>query len=138
MQLLDGITPFNGKSKAKEISLLLDKYIPNVEWMHTQLKKYNVAFTDTTAENAALKKENASLEAALDAGKYESIQKQLHEAQLHREYQQAKALRGRIPKEVSDEYKPLHEFQAEYLENRKALFLFHFPSISTLAVDFLI
>ena len=104
-ELLGGINPFNGKSKAKEISLLLDRYIPNVERMYTLLKKFNVAFTDTAAENAALKKENASLEAALDARKYESIQKQLQEAQLHREYQQAKALLDRIPKEVLDMYK---------------------------------
>ena len=104
-ELLGGINPFNGKTKAKEISLLLDKYIPNVERMHTQLKKYNVAFTDTAAENAALKQENASLEAELDAKDRESIEKQLREAKLHHEYKQAKALLDRIPKEVLDMYK---------------------------------
>ena len=73
--------------------------------MHTQLKKYNVAFTDTAAENAALKKENASLEAELDAKGRESIEKQLREVKLHHEYKQAKALLDRIPKEVLDMYK---------------------------------
>jgi len=102
-ELLDGINPFNGKGKAKEISLLLDKYIPNVERMQTQLKKYNAAFTDTTAENAALKEQNASLEAELDAKSRMSISKQLQEVQLHREYQKAKALLARIPKEILDQ-----------------------------------
>ena len=105
VELLGGINPFNGKSKAQEISRILDKYIPNVERMHTQLKKYNVAFTDTAAENTALKKENASLEAELDAKSGESIEKQLREAKLHYEYKQAKALLDRIPREVLDLYK---------------------------------
>ena len=104
-ELLGSINPFNGKSKAQEISRVLDKYIPNVERMHTQLKKYNAAFTDTATENATLKKENASLEAALDAKGKESIEKQLREARLHQEYRQAKALLDRIPKEVLDLYK---------------------------------
>ena len=80
-------------------------YIPNVERMHTQLKKYNVAFTETTAENAALKKENASLEAELDAKSRTSFSKQPQEAQLHREYQKAKALLEQIPKEILDQTK---------------------------------
>ena len=71
----------------------------------TGYKAYLTVWDDTTAENAALKKETASLEAALDARKHKSIQKQLQEAQLHREYQQAKALLDRIPKEVLDMYK---------------------------------
>ena len=103
-ELLGGINPFNGKSKAKEIGLLLDKYIPNVERMHTQLKKYNVVFTETTAENAALKEQNASLEAELEAKSHESIEKRLKEARLHRDYQKAKALLERIPKEIVHQY----------------------------------
>ena len=104
-ELLGSINPFNGKSKAQEISRLLDKYIPNVERMHTQLKKYNTAFTDTATENAALKKENASLEAELESKSQESIEKRLREAQLHRDYQQAMALLERIPKDILDQAK---------------------------------
>jgi len=104
-ELLGSINPFNGKSKAQEISRLLDKYIPNVERMHTQLKKYNTAFTDTATENAALKKENASLEAELESKSQESIEKRLREAQLHRDYQQAIALLERIPKDILDQAK---------------------------------
>ena len=49
--LLVGITPFNGKSRAAEISKVLDSYIPNVARMKDPLRKYNVAFTKTAAEN---------------------------------------------------------------------------------------
>ena len=38
--LLVGINPFNGKSRAAEISKVLDSYIPNVARMKDQLKKY--------------------------------------------------------------------------------------------------
>ena len=55
--LLVGITPFNGKSRAAEISKVLDSYIPNVARMKDQLRKYNVAFTKTAAENEKTEKE---------------------------------------------------------------------------------
>ena len=112
-ELLSSINPFNGKSKAQEISRMLDKYIPNVERMHTQLKKYSTAFTETATENATLKEQNASLEAELDAKSRTSISKQLQEVQLHREYQKARALLARIPKEVLDTYKaPISQTRA--------------------------
>ena len=57
------------------------------------------------AENAALKEQNASLEAELDAKSQESIEKRLREAQIHQEYQKAKALLDRIPKDILDQAK---------------------------------
>ena len=59
-ELLAGVNAFNAKGKAAEIGAFLDKYIPAVEQMHTTLKKYNTAFTVTTAENKKLKKKNIS------------------------------------------------------------------------------
>ena len=117
-ELLSNINPFNRKSKAQEISHLLDKYILNVERMHTRLKKYNAAFTDTTTENAALKKENASLEAELESKSQESIEKRLREAQLHRDYQQAMALLDRIPKDILDQAKRESRQAGKQLESR--------------------
>ena len=64
-ELLNDIGPFNGKKRAAEISKLLDGYIPAMEKMHTQLKKYNVAFTETATENKRLKKKAAELEQSL-------------------------------------------------------------------------
>ena len=59
-ELLKNIGPFNSKKRAAEISKLLDGYIPAVEKMHTQLKKYNVDFTETATENKRLKKKAPS------------------------------------------------------------------------------
>ena len=103
-ELLADVNAFNAKGKAAEIGVLLDKYIPAVEQMHTTLKKYNVAFTTTTAENKKLKKENEQLERSLDEATQESTLKKLADAKLHRDYEDALALLDRIPKEVLAEY----------------------------------
>ena len=103
-ELLAGIGAFNAKSRAAEIAALLDKYIPAVEQMHTTMKKYQVVFTATTAENKKLKQENAQLEQSLDKATKESTLKQLADAKLRRDYADAVAVLDRIPKEVLDVY----------------------------------
>lgn len=103
-ELLSGIGAFNAKSRATEISALLDKYIPAVEQMHSTLKKYQVAFTETTVENKKLKQENALLEQSLKKVTQESTLKQLADAKLRRDYADAVAVLDRIPKEVLDAY----------------------------------
>ena len=103
-QLLAGIGPLNGKKRAAEISELLDSYIPAVEKMRTQLKKYSTAFTSTKAENEKLKKKNKKLSESLDEATHESVLKQLKDAKLQREYQEALAILERIPPEVLEEY----------------------------------
>ena len=103
-QLLAGIGPLNGKKRAAEISELLDVYIPAVEKMRTQLKKYSTAFTSTKAENEKLKKKNKKLSESLDEATHESVLKQLKDAKLQREYQEALAILERIPPEVLEEY----------------------------------
>ena len=59
-ELLAGIGVFNAKSRAAEIAAFMDQYIPAVERMYNLMKKYQVAFTETTVENKKLKQENAS------------------------------------------------------------------------------
>ena len=103
-ELLSGIGAFNAKSRATEISALLDKYIPAVEQMHSTMKKYQVAFTETTVENKKLKQENAQLEQSLEKATQESTLKQLADAKLQRDYEDAVAVLDRIPKEVLAEY----------------------------------
>ena len=103
-ELLNDIGPFNGKKRAAEISKLLDGYIPAVEKMQTQLKKYNVAFTETTTENKRLKKKATELEQSLEAATKTSALKELRDAQLRRDYEDALALLERIPKEVIEFY----------------------------------
>ena len=103
-ELLAGIGAFNAKSRAVEIAALLDQYIPAVEQMHSTLKKYQVAFTETTVENKKLKQENALLEQSLKKATQESTLKQLADAKLRRDYADAVAVLDRIPKEVLAEY----------------------------------
>src|SRR5699024_4390206 len=101
-ELLTGIGPLNSKKRAAEISKLLDGYIPAVEKMHTQLKKYNVAFTETATENKRLKKKAAELEQSLEAATKTSVLKELRDVQLKRDYEDALALLERIPSEAVD------------------------------------
>ena len=103
-RLLTGIGPLNGKKRAAEISELLDGYIPAVEKMRTQLKKYSTAFTSTKAENEKLKKKNKKLSESLEEANHESVLKKLNDAKLQREYQEALAVLERIPLEVIDSY----------------------------------
>ena len=90
----------NGKKRAAEISELLDSYIPAVEKMRTQLKKYSTAFTSTKAENEKLKRKNKKLSESLEEANHESVLKKLNDAKLQREYQEALAVLERIPPEV--------------------------------------
>ena len=109
-QLLTGIGPLNSKKRAAEISELLDGYIPAVEKMRTQLKKYSTAFTSTKAENEKLneneklKKKNKKLSESLEEANHESILKKLNDAKLQQEYQEALAVLERIPPEILAEY----------------------------------
>lgn len=103
-EVLAGVNAFNAKSKVAEIEKLLDQYIPAVEQMHTTLKKYQAAFTKTTKENKKLKHENAQLEESLDKATQKSALKQLADAKLRRDYEDAVAVLERIPKEVLDVY----------------------------------
>lgn len=103
-QLLTGIGPLNGKKRAAEISELLDGYIPAVEKMRTQLKKYSTAFSSTKAENEKLKRKNKKLSESLEEATHESFLKKLEDAKLQREYEEALAVLERIPPEVLEEY----------------------------------
>ena len=98
--LLVGITPFNGKSRAAEISKVLDSYIPNVARMKNQLRKYNVAFTKTEAENEKLKEKNKTLSASLDKATEGSVLKRLEDVKLRKDYEAALKTLDSIPPEV--------------------------------------
>ena len=73
-ELLSGVNAFNAKGKATEISAFLDKYIPGAEAMRTKLRKYDAAYRELTAENAALEKQ-------LGAASKESVRKKLEISQ---------------------------------------------------------
>lgn len=81
-----------------------DKYIPSVERMHTTMKKYRVAFTETVSENEALKTEKAQFKKLLEKATKESTLKQLADDRLRCDYEDAVAVLDRIPKEVLAAY----------------------------------
>ena len=103
-ELLGGVNAFNAKSRAEEIGRLLDEYIPGVEKMQTQLKKYSGAFTETVKENRSLKKQNAELSQSLSEAQSESVLKRMKDLQLQRDYNEAIALLDKIPQEVLSAY----------------------------------
>ena len=82
--LLDGVNLLNYKARAQQIGEVLDRYLPDVAKMRAQLKRYNIAFTDTMAENQALKAENAQLNARLEQTRQRSFAKQLEDAKLRK------------------------------------------------------
>lgn len=88
--LLSDVKLGNYKERIRQIAALLDRYIPDVERMGTELKKYKAAFDSTGAELKALRSE--------------STLKKLRENQLRRDYEAALALIGRLPPEVLRQY----------------------------------
>lgn len=103
-ELLDGINVFNFKDRFKEISRILDHYIPDVAQMRNDLKKYKTVFIETTEENQTLKAENEKLTASLDSAKRQSVMKKLQHLQLQRDLAEASAILERIPPDVIKEY----------------------------------
>lgn len=97
---LESITMFNGKAKAQVILQMLDKFIPGVEAMATELKKYQSAFD----EEESVRKENEALRIRLRARKDESLEDQMRISRLEHDYNEALALIERIPKEIIDDY----------------------------------
>ena len=93
MAILNDTNPFNKKTKAEELSVLLDKYIPGAEAMRTKLRKYDAAYKELTAENAALEKQ-------LGAASKESVRKKLEISQKLGELDELHRMVDAIPDEV--------------------------------------
>lgn len=96
VKLLREVNPLNAKKKSAEIEALLEQYIPGVERMQTQLRKYDGAFKSLQAENAALKKkENDS---------QESVKRRLEVSQKLQELDELRRTVENIPPEILDAY----------------------------------
>ncbi|MDO4961448.1 MAG: MobV family relaxase [Eubacteriales bacterium] len=103
-EALAGINIFNAKTKASEMSKILEKYIPGVEKMDTLMKKYGSAFKSLKAENKALVQKNESLTQELKDSQGQSVLKRMQELQLKHDYEEAIAVLERIPPEVLEIY----------------------------------
>ena len=102
--LLSEVNAFNAKAKAAEIGKVLDKYIPSVEKMSTQVRKYSKVFGSMKAENAALELQNETLSAELKESQQEKILKKMADLKLQHDYEEAVSLLERIPPQVLAAY----------------------------------
>lgn len=96
LSLISEVNPLNKARKSAEIEALLDRYIPSVEKMRTQLKRYDSAFK-------TLKAEKAELEQEVNASK-ESVVKRLELMQKLNDYEELRRTVESIPPEIMREY----------------------------------
>ena len=102
--MLSDVKLTNYKERTAQIAAFLDKYIPNVAAMETQMKKYQKCFTTAESEKKALKKKNDDLTEALEKSQRQSTLKKLQEAKLQQDYADACAILDRIPPEIIKAY----------------------------------
>ena len=96
MKLLGEVNPLNARKKSAEIEALLEQYIPGVEQMQTQMRKYDAAYKALRAENAGLKKQ-------VDSSK-ESIKHRLEVSQKLQELEELRQTVNNIPPEILQAY----------------------------------
>lgn len=106
MKLLGEVNPLNAKKKSTEIEALLEQYIPGVERMQTQMRKYDVAYKALRTENIELKKQ-------VDSSK-ESIRHRLEVSQKLQELEELRQTVNNIPPEILQAYqngRPIKQFE---------------------------
>lgn len=106
MAILNDTNPFNKKAKAEELAALLDKYIPGAEAMRTKLRKYDAAYRELTAENAALEKQ-------LGAASKESVRKKLEISQKLGELEELHRMVDALPPEILQAAKRAAVYKAQ-------------------------
>lgn len=103
--LLSDVKFTNYKERTAQIVKFLDKYIPDVERMDTEMRKYKWAFDTADAAMTKLKQKNTELAAELKESQTESTLKALRDAKLQSDYADALAVLERIPPEVLRQYR---------------------------------
>ena len=103
-EMLSDVKFTNYKDKVAQVVAFLDKYIPDVAAMETQMKKYEKFFKTASGKQKALEKKNAELTDALKESEQESTLKKLQDAKLQSDYERAKSILDRIPPEVIKAY----------------------------------
>ena len=102
--LLSDVKLSNYKERTAQVMAFLDKYIPDVAAMETQMKKYHKCFTTAEAKKAVLKAENESLTDKLEKSQQQSTLKKLQDAKLQSDYEAAQAVLERIPPDIIKAY----------------------------------
>ena len=101
MKLLGEVNPLNVKKKSAEIEALLEQYIPGVERMQTQMRKYDAAYKALRAENIGLKKQ-------VDSSK-ESVKRRLEASQQLQELGDLRRTVENIPPEILQAYRNVRQ-----------------------------
>jgi chromosome segregation ATPase len=104
VELLSDMKFSNYKEKSAQIVAFLEKYIPDVATMETQMKKYEKFFKTADSKQKALEKKNADLAEALEESQKQSTLKKLQEARLQSDYERVTAILDRIPSEIIKAY----------------------------------
>ena len=103
-ELISDMKFTNYKERSAQIAAFLEKYIPDVAAMETQMKKYEKFFKTADGKQKALEKKNAELTEALEESEKESTVKKLQEMRLHSDYERIKGILDRIPPDVIRQY----------------------------------
>ena len=103
-ELLSDMKFTNYKERSAQIAAFLERYIPDVAAMETQMKKYEKFFKTADGKQKALEKKNADLSAALEKSEQQSTLKKLQEARLLNDYERVKGILDRIPPEIIKAY----------------------------------
>lgn len=104
VEMLSDVKLTNYKDKTAQVVAFLEKYIPDVAAMETQMKKYEKFFKTADGKQKALEKKNADLSAALEKSEQQSTLKKLQEARLLNDYERIKGILDRIPPEIIRQY----------------------------------
>ena len=104
VELLSDVKLTNYKDKTAQVVAFLEKYIPDVAAVETQMKKYEKFFKSADGKQKALEKKNADLSASLEESEKESTVKKLQEMRLHSDYERIKGILDRIPPEIIRAY----------------------------------
>ena len=104
VEMLSDVKLTNYKDKTAQVVAFLEKYIPDVAAMETQMKKYEKFFKTADGKQKALEKKNADLSAALEKSEQQSTLKKLQEARLLNDYERIKGILDRIPPEIIKAY----------------------------------
>ena len=104
-KLLGDVKLTNYKERTQQIIAFLDKYIPDIEQMDTELQKYKATFESADAEIKALEESNDTMAEKLKKLQTESAIKKLKDNQLRQDYEDARAILDRIPPEILRQYR---------------------------------
>lgn len=106
LQMLKDVNLFNKKEKVAQVEKLINKYVLGEEKLQTELRRYDKALQDLTAEQKSLKRELAEAKGG-------GIARRLEEATRQKELEELRQLVGAIPPEILEAAKRVAKYKAQ-------------------------